>query len=121
MINKKPENQHNFQRVKHHAITDRNIRREESRLGNRRKIKRTIMFSDSIPKGIRIREFNRYIANATARLKRFPGATSKALTHYVVPKLQEESFNSVLIYIGINDIPKDQNDLQCESLTQNIL
>ena len=59
------------------------------------------MFSDSIPKGIRIREFNRYITNATARLKSFPGATSKELTHYVVPTLQEESFHSALIHIGI--------------------
>ena len=66
------------------------------------------MFSDSIQKGIRIHEFNRYITNATARLKMFPGTTSKELTHYVVPTLQEESFSSALINIGINDILKDQ-------------
>ena len=48
------------------------------------------MFSDSISKGIRIREFNRYITNATARMKCFPGATLKELAHYVVPILQEE-------------------------------
>ena len=114
VINKKPENQHNFQRVKQHAVNDRNIHHEESRLRIRRKIKRFIMFSDSIPKGIRISEFNRYITNATARLKCFPGATSKELKHYVVAKLQKESFNTGLIHIGINDILKDQNDLQCE-------
>ena len=79
------------------------------------------MFSDSIPKGIRIREFNRYITNATVRLKSFPGATSKELAHYVVPTLQEELFNSALIHIGINDILKYQSDSQCESLTQKIL
>ena len=79
------------------------------------------MFSDSIPKGIRIRKFNRYIIKATGRLKRFPGATSKELTHYVVLTLQEESFNLALIHIGINDVLKDQSDLQCESLTRNIL
>ena len=39
----------------------------------------------------------------------------------MVPTLQEESFNSALIHIGINDILKDQSDLQCESLTRNIL
>ena len=121
VINKKPENQHNFQRVKHHAVNDRNIRHEEPRLGNRRKSKRIIMYSDSIPKGIRIREFNCYITNATARLKSFPGAASKELAHYVVPTLQEESFNLALIHIGINDILKDQSDSQCESLTRNIL
>ena len=79
------------------------------------------MFSDSILKEIRIREFNRYITNATARLKSFPGATSKELAHYVVPTLQEESFNSALIHIGINDVLKDQSDSQRESLTRNIL
>ena len=80
MIKKKPENQYDFQSVKHHAINERNIRHEQSRLENRRKSKR-IMFSESIPKGIRIRKFNRCITNATARLKSFPGATSKELTH----------------------------------------
>ena len=40
VINKKPENQHNFQRVKHHAVNDRNIYHKESHLlRNRRKIK----------------------------------------------------------------------------------
>ena len=52
LINKKPENQHNFQRVEHHAVNDRNIHHEESRLINRRKIKRIIMFSESILNGI---------------------------------------------------------------------
>ena len=31
-INKKPKNQHNFQKVKHHAVNDRNVHHEESRL-----------------------------------------------------------------------------------------
>ena len=77
------------------------------------------MFSDSIPKAIRICEFNCYITNATARLKSFPELPQE-LTHYVVPTLQEESFNSALIHFGINDILKYQSDLQLESLTRNI-
>ena len=72
-------------------------------------------------KGNRIRQFNRYTTKETARLKIFSGATSKELTHYVVPTLQEESLNSTLIHIGINDILKDQSDLNFESLTRNIL
>ena len=35
--------------------------------------------------------------------------------------ITRRSFNSALIHIGINDILKDQSDLQCESLTRNIL
>ena len=121
VINKKPENQHNFQRINHHALNDPTIHHEQSRWRNRRKIRRILMFSESISKGIRIHEFNRYITNTTARLKSLPGATSKEVTHYVVPKLQEESFNSALIRIGINDILKDQRNLQFEPLTWNIL
>ena len=79
------------------------------------------MFSDSLPKGIRICEFIWYITNATARLRSFPGAPSKEVAHYVVPTLQEESLNSALIHIGINDTLKDESDSQCESLTRNIL
>ena len=79
------------------------------------------MFSDSIPKGLEVREFNHYITNATSRLKYFPGASSKELKRYVAPSLQEESFNSALMHTGISDILKDQSDLQCESLTRNIL
>ena len=39
----------------------------------------------------------------------------------MLPTFQEKSFNSALIHIDINDILKDQSDLQCESLTGNIL
>ena len=77
---------------------------EELRLGNRRKGKPIVMFSDSISKGIRIREFNRYITNVTARMKCFPGATSKELAHYVY-----QHYKKNLIHIGINDILKNQS------------
>ena len=108
---KKPENQLNFQRVKQHAVNDRNIRHEEPHFRNRRKIKRIIMFSGSIPKGITIRKFNRYITNATARLKMFSWSYLKKAKTLRVPTLQEELSNSALIHIGINDIVKDQSDL----------
>ena len=39
----------------------------------------------------------------------------------MIPTLQEESFNTALIYTGIKDILKDQSDLQCESFIRNIL
>ena len=87
---------------------------EKSLLRNKRKSKRIIVFSDSIAKGIRIRKFNYYITNATARLKTFLGAASKVLTHYVVLTVQEESTNSALMLIGINNVLKDQRYLQCQ-------
>ena len=47
------------------------------------------MFSDSVLKGISISKYIHYITNVTVTLKSFPGATSKELTYYVVPTLQE--------------------------------
>ena len=38
-------------------------------------------------------KFNQY-TDGVARLKSFPGATSKELAHYVVPNLKEKSFHS---------------------------
>ena len=56
-----------------------------------------------------------------ARLKSFPGAASKELAHYVVPTLKEESFHTAMIHVGINDISRDQSELQQHLVLQNIM
>ena len=61
-------------------------------------------------------KFN-HCSDRVVRLKSFPGAASKELAHYVVPSLKEESFHTVLIHVGINDILRDQNEL----ILQNIM
>ena len=89
-------------------------------LENCRAKKKTIIFTDSIPKGIRMREFNYFIKNSTAQMKCFPGATSKDLNYYVIPTLQNNSYDQVLIHVGINDLlNSDKPDHQ--SLSQNIM
>ena len=78
------------------------------------------LLSDSIPKGIRMREFNYFIKNGTAQMKCFPGATSKDLNYYVIPTLENNSYDQVLIHVGINDLlNSDKPDHQ--SLLQNIM
>ena len=59
--------------------------------------------------------------DGVSRLKSFPGVTSKELAHYVVPTLKEESFHTALIYVGTNDIFRDQSELQQQSVLQNIM
>ena len=68
---------------------------------NRNKIK---IICDSIPKGIRLREFNRNINNGNAKIKCFPGSTVKQLKHYSIPMLSEERPNTVVLHVGINDL-----------------
>ena len=120
VINKYPENQHIFGKENintkraHETYTDAvhgNIKKDTRKI---------IMFTDTIPTGIWMRKFNQ-CTNGVARLKSFPGATSKELAHYVVPTLKEESFHTALIHVGINDILRDQNELQQQLVLQNIM
>ena len=78
------------------------------------------MFTDSLPKGIWISKFNQ-CTDGVARLKSFPGATSKELAHYAVPTLKAESFHTTLIHGEINDILRDQSELKQQSILQNIM
>ena len=61
------------------------------------------IISDSIPKGIHVKEFNRYIHAGNARFKSFPGASISNLNHYISPTLVEEKPDIVIIHVGINN------------------
>ena len=50
-------------------------------------------------KGI-ISEFNKTLRSGGARLKHFPGASSKELLHYIDPTLEEQNFEATIIHIG---------------------
>ena len=64
----------------------------------------TIIFGDSIPKGIRHREFNQMLKNGSAQFMIFPGCNSKELYHYLDPTLENENFGNAVIHVGTNDI-----------------
>ena len=56
-------------------------------------------------KGIRIKEFNRYIKYGYARIKSFPGTTITQLNNYYsIPTLKEEKPEIVILHVGINDL-----------------
>ena len=58
-----------------------------------------------------MRKFNQ-CADGVTRLKSFLCATSKNLAHYVIPTLKQEPFHTALMHVGINDILRDQSELQ---------
>ena len=120
VINKYPENQHIFGK-KNINVKRRQETYTDAVYGNvKNDTHKIIMFTDSIPRGIWMRKFNQ-CTDAIARLKRFPGVTSKELAHYVIPTLKEESFLSALIRVGINDILRDQSELKQQLILQNIM
>ena len=45
-------------------------------------------FSDSIAKGIRVKQFNQFVKSGNTRIDRFPGATSRQLLHYLNVNLE---------------------------------
>ena len=55
--------------------------------------------SDSIPRGIRVREFNYWLHKGYAQLKSFPAGASKKLLHYVEPTLKNKKFDAVLLHV----------------------
>ena len=71
--------------------------------------KNVIIFSDSIPRGIRIHEFNSLVQKGYAKMKSFPGATSKELLHYMDPTLKDGIYNTAIIDVGVNDLLNNKN------------
>ena len=69
-----------------------------------------IIFSDSIPRGIRIHEFiNSLVKKGYAKMKSFPGATSKELLHYMDPTLKDGIYNTAIMHVGVNDLLNNKN------------
>ena len=77
VVNNYPENQHSY---------GRKFSASESKFSKRKK--QIVIFSDCIPRGIRLREFNYWLHKGYAQLKSFPGGTSKELLYYVKPTLK---------------------------------
>ena len=62
----------------------------------------TRIFTDSIPKGIRMYDFNKLIKNRKAKMLNFPGPSSRQLLHYVDIHLEGIQVDTVVIHIGVN-------------------
>ena len=105
VINQYPENQTVYPRKR--IVPGTNSYSES--LGNSQTNSRNInIFSDSIPKGIRIKQMNQQIKNA--RIHSFPGATSHQLLHYLDVNIDKYT-DTVVIHIGINDILNPASDV----------
>ena len=84
--------------------------------------KTTVIFSTSITKGITVRDFNNEYKIGTARFRRFPGAKTKQIKHYILPTLVDECPQVVLLQCGGNDLPTTKaNPKPVEDIANEIM
>ena len=116
VINKYPERQTDFSRPP--VIPGTKLFSEASQPSKSQR--NILIFTDSIPKGIRIREFNRFIKNGKTKMVSFPGATSNEILHYLDVHLTNSSADTVILHVGVNDLLEDNSQLKIENLGNNL-
>ena len=116
VISKYPERQTNFSRPPVTSGTKLFSEAFQPSKGQRN----ILIFTDSIPKGIRIREFNSFINNGKTKMVSFPGATSNEILHYLDVHLTNSSTDAVILHVGVNDLLEDNSQLKIENLGNNL-
>ena len=74
------------------------------------------LFSDSIPRRIKLKELNQKINRGRIHLKDFPGARAQHLNHYLVPSLEEYECDCAIFHVDINDILRHKNENELKNL-----
>ena len=97
-MNNYPENQHSY---------GRRSSASESKFSKRKK--QIAIFSDSIPRGIKLHEFNYWLHKSYAQVKSFPDGTSKKLLYYVEPTFKNKKFDFALLHVGVNELVSDKS------------
>ena len=76
-------------------------------------------FSD-IPRGIRMRDFIKFVRVGKARLQCFPYTTSNQLLHYLDVNLQDNNTESVILHVDINDVLQNSTETNINSFFNNV-
>ena len=71
-----------------------------------------VIFGNSVPKGIDIRNLNTRLSTANCKCRFFGGATSKHFHHYIQPTLNEKNVKTdiAVLHMGTNDILNAEGD-----------
>ena len=109
VVNNHPENQHTY---------GRKSSASESKFSKRKK--QIVIFSDSIPRGIRLREFNYWLHKGYAQLKSFPGGTSTELLYCGEPVLKNKKLDDALLHVGVNDLLNDESQDSVQNFLGNL-
>ena len=79
-----------------------------------------VIFSGSIPLGIRLREFNYWLHKGYAQLKSFPGGTSDELLYYVKRTLKNKNLDDALLHVGTKGLLNDESQDLVLNLLDNL-
>ena len=79
-----------------------------------------VIFSGSIPLGIRLREFNYWLHKGYAQLKSCPGGTSDELLYYVKPTLKNKKFDDALLHVCAKGLLNDESQDLVRNLLDNL-
>ena len=80
-----------------------------------------MLFADSTPKSMKIKDINRRVKGGKIHLKSFPGAKASQLNHYIKPTLEEYKYDCAIIHVGTNDILRNKNDTDLNNLPDSII
>ena len=116
VINKYPERQMDFSRPP--VISGTKLFSEASQQSKDQR--NFLIFTDSILKGIRIREFNSFIKNGKTKMVSFPQTTSNKILHYLDVHLTNSSADAVILHVGVNDLLENKSQLNIENLGNNL-
>ena len=64
-----------------------------------------------------MRDFNKFVR---AKLQYFPCATSNQLLHYLDINLQDNKTESVIFYVGINNVLQNSTETNINSFSNNV-
>ena len=117
VVNNNPENQKTFSKLPVNPSKDKYTETVKAKP----EPMNTLSFTDSIPKGIRMYDFNKLIKNRKAKMLNFPGASSRQLLQYMDIHLEEIQVDTVVIHIGVNDLLNYNNQSRNDSLMNNII
>ena len=84
-------------------------------------MKNVVVFSDSMVKGLKMKQFNSYIHGGKVYLKAFPGAKEDQLNHHVKPSLEEYEYDAAIIHVGINDILRSKGEKEVNDISRKIM
>lgn len=79
------------------------------------------VFSDSIAKGIRRHEFNKYLHRHSAKFYAFPGIAASRLGYHMKPYLEEEPPDVALIHVGANNITSSNQEQTTYEIAHEIM
>ena len=80
----------------------------------------TLIFTSSIPKGIRMYQFNRTFRNRRAKMLNFPGASSSEMLRYIDVHLKEKLIDTAVVHVGVNDLLNGNIQFNINQLIENI-